>query len=407
MRITFLSFPTDLTGGQRVIAVYAQRLEARGHHVEIVCCQRPRATILQSAKNMLRRCKLLNGQASVSSHYDNYGVNYRIATHPGELVEQDISDGDIVIATWWETAEWVANLPASKGVKLYFVQHHEVFRPLPADRSAATYRLPLKKICVANWLRDVMQEEYADDSCFVVPNTVESEQFFPPTVRTRIQPTVGFVFSRSHFKGSDICVEAIRIAKERMPTLRALAFGIRHPVDKSILRTIDEFHLSPRQTKLRELYGKCDAWLFGSRSEGFGLPILEAMACGTPVIGTPAGASADLLSQGGGLLVNAEDPQDMARAIVRVATMPATEWQAMSDAAFRTATAYTWDDATALFERALLAAVGNQWAAHCRQQRCAPIKPFPPEEFSKSPELEFALENGHNGGIAGQPKGIM
>ena len=63
-----------------------------------------------------------------------------------------------------------------------------------------------------------------------------------------------------------------------------------------------EFHLRPPQDRIRDIYSKCDAWLFGSRSEGFGLPILEAMACRTPVIGTPAGAAPELLGDGRGIL---------------------------------------------------------------------------------------------------------
>lgn len=41
-----------------------------------------------------------------------------------------------------------------------------------------------------------------------------------------------------------------------------------------------EYNKEPRQDQLKEFYRKCDAWLFSSSSEGFGLPILEAMACG-------------------------------------------------------------------------------------------------------------------------------
>ena len=62
-------------------------------------------------------------------------------------------------------------------------------------------------------------------------------------------------------------------------------------------------------------------WLFGAREEGFELPILEAMACRTPVLGTPAGAALELLVDGAGILVPREDPDAMARAIVEVCQM--------------------------------------------------------------------------------------
>ncbi|MGC8714943.1 MAG: glycosyltransferase [Leptodesmis sp.] len=53
---------------------------------------------------------------------------------------------------------------------------------------------------------------------------------------------------------------------------------------------------------MRDYYSACDAWLFPSRYEAVGLPILEAMACRTPVIGTPAGIAPEMLSDGAGIL---------------------------------------------------------------------------------------------------------
>lgn len=87
------------------------------------------------------------------------------------------------------------------------------------------------------------------------------------------------------------------------------------------------------------------------------MPILEAMACRTPVIGTPAGAAPELISQGGGILVEHDKPKAMADAIAKVCRMADTEWRAMSDAAYATARRYSWDEATDLFERALERAV--------------------------------------------------
>lgn len=86
MRITFLSTPPNLSGGQRVIAIHAQRLAARGHQVEIVCSRRRRPSILRSAKSVLRGRGLPNWTTLGPSHYDGYGVNYRIAEHSGSTL---------------------------------------------------------------------------------------------------------------------------------------------------------------------------------------------------------------------------------------------------------------------------------------------------------------------------------
>ena len=77
------------------------------------------------------------------------------------------------------------------------------------------------------------------------------------------------------------------------------------------------------------------------------------MACRTPVIGTPAGAARELIGQGGGILVANEDVPAMAQAIVRLVEMTDSQWRELSDAAYRTATAYSWDDATDRFEQAV------------------------------------------------------
>ena len=63
------------------------------------------------------------------------------------------------------------------------------------------------------------------------------------------------------------------------------------------------FVRQPAQDMIRDIYGQCDVWLFSSRSEGFGLPLLESMACRTPVIATPAGAAPELCAGGGGITV--------------------------------------------------------------------------------------------------------
>jgi glycosyltransferase involved in cell wall biosynthesis len=71
------------------------------------------------------------------------------------------------------------------------------------------------------------------------------------------------------------------------------------------------------------------------------------------VIGTPAGAAPELLAHGGGTLVPAEDPEAMAQALVRLVLLSDRRWREISENAYRTATSYTWDDATDRMESTL------------------------------------------------------
>ena len=268
-----------------------------------------------------------------------------------------LPDADVVIATWWETAEWVANLSPSKGAKAYFIQHHEVFDYLPTDQVAASYQLPLHKITIAQWLVDLMKMQYKDHQVSLVPNSVSTAQFFAPPRGKQLVPTVGLTYSEIPWKGCDISLAAFSIAAQQIPNLRLISFGSEQPTPDLPLPAGAEFYLSPSQEWLKEIYSECDAWLFGSRIEGFGLPILEAMACRTPVIGTPAGAAPELLSGGAGLLVDPESPADMARAIVKICEISEDQWKAMSDTAYTKVTSYTLETATDLFESALCTAM--------------------------------------------------
>ncbi len=154
-----------------------------------------------------------------------------------------------------------------------------------------------------------------------------------------------------------LVLKPLTLATEQIPNLRLLAFGKKDPTEDLPLPENTTYIKQPPQNEIKNIYAQCDGWLFGSTLEGFGLPILEAMACRTPVIGTPAGAAPELLSQGGGILVKPEDPEDMAKAIIKICQMSNEEWRSMSDKAYSTATGYTWDDAAKLFEQALYKAI--------------------------------------------------
>lgn len=74
---------------------------------------------------------------------------------------------------------------------------------------------------------------------------------------------------------------------------------------------------SPTLTKLVNLYNQASAFLYPSLYEGFGLPILEAMACGCPVITSNRGATKEV-SNNAALLVNPESIKEIAYAMRRV-----------------------------------------------------------------------------------------
>jgi glycosyltransferase involved in cell wall biosynthesis len=68
---------------------------------------------------------------------------------------------------------------------------------------------------------------------------------------------------------------------------------------------------------LPPLYAGATAFCFTGKGEGFGLPILEAMACGCPVVVARAGANVSTAAHAA-LLVDPDDADDLAQALVRV-----------------------------------------------------------------------------------------
>jgi glycosyltransferase involved in cell wall biosynthesis len=96
---------------------------------------------------------------------------------------------------------------------------------------------------------------------------------------------------------------------------------------------------------LPALYAGADCFVFPSRYEGFGLPVLEAMACGTPVIVSDRGALPEVVGEAG-ILVNPEKPEALADALGRVTRDPELR-TILAKAGLAQAARFSWDQSTA------------------------------------------------------------
>ncbi len=345
-----------MSGGIRVAAAYAERLNRRGHHVFVVYPEPYQQKLTRKVGSWLRGYGWPKDVGEGPSHLDIGDFERKVLRPWQPVTDAHVPDADIVIATWWQTAEWVAALSPRKGIKVYFIQGYETSTGMDAmhvARLKVTWSLPMHKIVVSSWLQEVARSEFGDSRVSVVPNSVDLNQFNAPPRSKRSLPTVGMLYSVEGHRGCDISLKAYALAAQARPKLQLLAFGQSPPTPALPLPDGAQFTHRPSPTDLARLYASCDVWLFGSRQEGFGLPILEAMACRTPVIATPAGAAPELLKPGGGVLVRPEDPVDMSRGIVNVCDASDAEWTAMSERAYATACSYSWDDATDGFLAAL------------------------------------------------------
>ncbi len=94
---------------------------------------------------------------------------------------------------------------------------------------------------------------------------------------------------------------------------------------------------------LVQLYRRATLVAVPSRYEGFGLPAAEAMACGTPVVATRAGALPEVVETGGGgVLTPVDDAPALAQAIAALLASPARRSELGSRARERIVAAYAW-----------------------------------------------------------------
>ena len=351
MRVTFLLPGLDLSGGNRVISIYARMLAENGHQVVVVVpAQRPASWVRRIASYLIAGTP--GSAAMPASHFDGLGLPMLYLTSTGPVTDADLPDADIVIATWWETAEWAHALDPSKGSKVYLIQHHEVFDYLPVDRVRATYELELHKIVVAPWLREVMAHEYHDHQVDLVPNAVDHRQFHAEVRGRQVVPTIGFMYSVASFKASNIAIDVLRGLAASIPRFKVVSFGHHPPRGLDFLGADLEFHLFPSQELIRDCYSRCDVWLSSSNSEGFNLPALEAMACRTPVVSTLTGwPSTGVVDGYNGYTAPVGDVDALHHGVLQV--LNSNRWNELSQNAYATASGLTWERSFSLFMSAL------------------------------------------------------
>jgi glycosyltransferase involved in cell wall biosynthesis len=354
MRVTFVLPFAGLQGGTRVLAIYAEGLRKRGHEVVVVS-----TPFTMPLRRKVKSLLLGRGwPESKGSHFEGIDVAHRVLDKERPVVDADVPDADVVVATYYPTAYGVLNLSPAKGAKAFFIQNYEMEDGKPNPKLDATWRMPIHKIVISKWLVETAQEKFGDPVVSHVPNSVDLEQFHAAPRGKRQVPTVGLLYATSWMKGCRTSLKALKQVAKIVPSLRLLSFGAVRPGIDLRLPPYAEFHYRPPQEKLKDLYAQCDVWLCGSAREGFHLPPLEAMACRCPVVSTRVGGPLDIIEEGvNGHLVDIGDVSGLADRLLRVLKLPQEEWMKMSNAAHRTAGRFTWDDATNLFEKALELAI--------------------------------------------------
>lgn len=128
---------------------------------------------------------------------------------------------------------------------------------------------------------------------------------------------------------------------------------IVHAVERLQLRDAVHFTGLVQEDDLPGLYCGADLFVFPSLLEGFGLPVIEAMACGTPVV-TSTSSSLPEVAGDAAVLVDPYDPAAIAHAMLRVLEDRALALELRARGMAR-ARQFTWEQAarriTAVYEK--------------------------------------------------------
>ena len=337
----------------RVVAHYAELLQKRGHRVMVVSVPPTRGRFPEQLKRFFRTGHWPK-RPVMPSHMERAQVPHHVINRERPITNKDVPDADVIIATWWETAEWVNAMSPSKGAKAYFIQQFEANFGMPAERVGRTWRLPLAKIVSSQWLADFAREKFGESVIAVTPNGVDLQLFQASPRPKQSRPTVGLMYGQNRVKGLDLSLAALNKVKEKFPDLHVLAYGEQEVIPSLPLPEWSTYTFHPKQENLRNIYASCDLWLCGSRSEGFHLPPHEAMACRCPVVSTRVGGPMDMIEDGvNGYLVDVEDVNGLADRMIKVLSLEDAAWRKMSDAALETAQRFNWQSAVEKFEKAL------------------------------------------------------
>jgi glycosyltransferase involved in cell wall biosynthesis len=172
-----------------------------------------------------------------------------------------------------------------------------------------------------------------------------------------IRPSAPYLLcvgNRKPHKNLVAAVETLGRLRDSRPELKLVFVGKSYDGWDAVLARAEELGVRDRlvehegvsDDQLRELYQGCEVLLFLSLYEGFGLPVVEAMGCGAPVIASNRSAIPEAVG-GAGILVSPDDYDAIAAAVTKLAGEPALRRE--------------------LVRKGLQRAAGFTWAAAARQ----------------------------------------
>jgi glycosyltransferase involved in cell wall biosynthesis len=356
MKISFILSSLRLSGGVRVIIQYANRLVDRGHEISFIV---PKGTLDPDiAAEIDPNIKILQSKSKL--------VNQMNPIQLGWLTWQmawAIPLSDIIIATHTPTTavSLIAGKLLNRGKIIWtYFDYREMFDNRPVENWLLKHALRWHALTLT--ISDACVNELHTYSAGNVVNIglgLDTQSTFIPREEDRIH-------SNPKGKKKVLYVGDSRPRKGLADFLAAMekVIAVEENLEMWIVskeklhvesRVPSVFYYRPTDAELAGLYARCDLFVSSSWYEGFGLPPLEAMACGAPTVITDSRGIREFAVDGVNcLLVKPKNPDLLAEAILTILSRPelADKFRVNGPV---TASRFSWDQATDRFEAAILA----------------------------------------------------
>lgn len=223
----------------------------------------------------------------------------------------------------------------AKALKIPLITHvRDIFDEVTKDKYC--FRQSNKIIAISKNVANLIK---FNQNIKVIYNGVDPKKFFPGLrfaedgLRKRLNLNgkflVGNVGTIAYRKGYFEFAEAAKEIVKAIPSARFLVIGetlpgrnyIREELERKIEEAglKDNFIFTGFVKEVAKTVASLDVLLFPPRYEAFGRVIIEALACGVPVVSTYSGGPEEIIeSKKSGLLVKAGDIKSMADAVIRL-----------------------------------------------------------------------------------------